>query len=383
MGALERVEVSNLAYELYADDFRGVNDGRKSISRLIGKKLFPPFSIEQCGLYPYDEPEQFEQFIIDIDADGSPIQFTCDPDQLANYFGKNKNAPHFLTPIFFTREVLIKYYSNPTRYEVRDGHLRCHGSWILRLDNNHKEYVIVFLGDLGQGLGHKEQLYWKSFNVAPDGAVSRPNYRRSFLGEWADAESADLAFKAQFEHAQEEWATRIGWPIFKPLVPCDEHLFTALHIPLKEDQSEFDAQVLALTKTLVDSLNEKMLATGVPNLPKDAKGIAKFERFCATHGLNEMGKHVQFLRDLQELRSSGVGHRKSDNYEKVAAKLNLNERGLRETFDSLLRRATALLDALSSAIPQLMSSRAMNANAANPVASVESGTEATDDKLAD
>jgi hypothetical protein len=227
-------------------------------------------------------------------------------------------------------------------------------------------YVIVFLGDLGRGLGHKEQFYRKSHNVPPDGTISDTNYRRSFLAEWADAQSADLAFKAKFDILQKRRTQALGWSVFKPLADGDEHLLTALHIPLSEDQSEFDGQEFALTKTLVDSLNEKMLAKDVPDLPKDAKGITKFEKLCAHHELTKMADHVQFLRDLQDLRSSGVGHRKSANYEKIAAKLKLDERGFRATFEALLRRAIALLDALAAAVPTLTSTGSGKAQNANP-----------------
>jgi hypothetical protein len=53
--------------------------------------------------------------------------------------------------------VLTKYYAHPERYSVEDGFLRCQGLWGLKLDNNHHEYIIVFLGDLGRDLPSDEQ----------------------------------------------------------------------------------------------------------------------------------------------------------------------------------------------------------------------------------
>lgn len=68
---------------------------------------------------------------------------------------------------FSTKEVLKKYYDKPQKYKVEDNYIRCGNLWGLRIDNNHKDYVIVFLGDLGSHLSQNEQLYWRHFNIPP------------------------------------------------------------------------------------------------------------------------------------------------------------------------------------------------------------------------
>ena len=101
-----------------------------SFSRLLGKKLIPPLPLEQSGVWPYEKDEKnYEEFKIGIDGLGAPTYYTSDPDQLANYFGANPEAPNFLTPVYFRREVLAKYYVNPERFSVEDGYLRCGGLW--------------------------------------------------------------------------------------------------------------------------------------------------------------------------------------------------------------------------------------------------------------
>jgi len=86
---------------------------------ILFKKKF-----ETCGLviggkkYVLPEPmssdeesdeEHFQEFIIGTDPAGKPVRHTCDPEQLANYFGANPDAPHYLTSVFFRAEVLSKY----------------------------------------------------------------------------------------------------------------------------------------------------------------------------------------------------------------------------------------------------------------------------------
>lgn len=320
---------------------------RKTLSRLLGKKLIPPFSKEKSGFWPYEEKsEKFEEFIIDVNAEGDPVTYSSDPDGLANYFGANPHAPHYLTPVFFRREVLAKYYANPEKYSISDGQLYCAGLWGLRLDNNHPKYVIAFLGDLGR-LHHEEQKYWRSFNVVPEGGVSRVNFQRSFLGEFADPEKVDLLFKYIFEQFQEGWAEEKGWPLFKPLAEGDKHLYTALHVPLTNDQAEFDGQVLSLTKIIIDSLNEEQLAAAVGGADPESKGISKLEKFLVQAAVPSYQDHVKFLRNLQSLRSAGVGHRKGRNYEKVAKEFGLGEKEQAEVFEDILRRAVLFIQALA------------------------------------
>ena len=72
-------------------------DRQRPCSALDGTKVVPAPHQEKAGVWPFDEHEEvYHEFIIDEDADGEPIRHTCDPDQLANYFGKNPDAPHYL-----------------------------------------------------------------------------------------------------------------------------------------------------------------------------------------------------------------------------------------------------------------------------------------------
>ena len=342
-----------VCYSFHASpcDF-ALNRGYRSFSRLLGKKLIPPLLKDQSGVWPYQEREkEYEEFIIGVDENGSPVTYTCDPNLLANYFGANPGAPHYLTPVFFRREVLAKYYANPEKYSVEDGYLRCAGLWGLRMDNNHPNYVIAFLGDLGRDLPHSEQLYWRSFNTLPEGGVSEVCFRRGFLAQFADPQSPDLRFKYLFERLQRRWQECFGWQLFLPLSDEDSHFYTTLRVPLTNDQAEFDSQVLALTKILVDSINEKRLAAELGGTHANERGISKLERFLEQRQLPERANCIAFLRALQDLRSSGVAHRKGRKYDKVSARFGIGEKDLRRVFKDILSQATDLIIALSKLLP--------------------------------
>lgn len=339
-----------LKYVFSASDARlPLSGGRRTISRIIGKKLIPPGSTQEEQFSARSSVEYGAmEFIIGVDEEGEPILYTSDPSKLSNHFGANPGAPDYLTPVFFKREVLGKYYTQHPKYAVEDGLLRCSGLWGLRIDNNHPKYVVVHLGDLGRDLPPSEQSYWRSFNVPPDGGFSEVAWRRGFLAQWTDSQSEDLSLKALFNKLQETWLRNFGWSLFRPLSVDDSHNMAGLRIPLSESQAEFDAQVLALAKILVDSLNEDGLARSGIEVSKEMRGIGKLAAFLELKDFPQRQQLVQYLRDLYSLRSSGSGHRKGSNYAKASEKFALSEKGLAGGFKDILKQAvdifTELLD---------------------------------------
>ena len=310
---------------------------------------------ETCGLvvggkkYILPEPmpseddakgEYYHEFTIGTDTAGKPERCTCDPEKLEDYFGKNPESPHYLTPVFFRPEVLAKYYAEPSKYSVEDGYLRCGALWGLRMDNDHTDYVVVWLGDLGRDLSETERHYWLSFNIPPEGrGISRTNFRRAMLGLPAGPKRPDLVFKHEYERFNREFREETKADFFLPLHPDDEHFLTGLRLLAKDNQAEFDSQLLALTKVLVDSLNEKEIAKGLTTLGKDEKGISKVEKFFVERGVTGFEPHIKFLRVLQELRSKSAAHRKGSSYDKLLADLQLADEGQQKVFATLLTGA--------------------------------------------
>ena len=130
-----------------------------------------------------------------------------------------------------------------------------------------------------------------------------------------------------------------GWDFFLPLHEEDEHCFVGLHLPASDNQAEFDSQLVALTKIMIDSLNEEAIAQGVISILKDDRGINKLEKYFQAQNASSYEDHIKFLRVLQNLRSTGAAHRKGSNYIKVIADLNLQDEGQQKVFDKLLSSA--------------------------------------------
>ena len=314
----------------------------KTVGSLMGKKYILP------GPMPTDDREEkqegYQEFIIGSDAQGQPIKHTCNPNKLANYFGKNPTAPHYLTPVFFRADVLAKYYADPQKFSVEDGYLRCGGLWGMRMDNDHPDYVVAWLGDLGRDLSEAERNYWLSFNVAPEGRkISETNYKRAFLGVPTNPKKPDLVLKREYKHFCEQFKAANGWDFFLPLHNDDEHFLTGLRLLSKDNQAEFDSQLIALTKVLVDSLNEREITNGLTTLVENDKGITKLEKFLTERRATGYEPHVKFLRVLQDLRSKSAAHRKGSSYDKLIADLQMADEGQQKVFSALLSAGCELI----------------------------------------
>ena len=276
--------------------------------------------------YPYFSDDTYEEFIIGYDKNGDEYSYTCDDKKLSNYFVKKEDAPLTVTPVYFRKSVLDKYYNDPHRYQVE---------------------------------------YWKGYNLAPPpgASLSKTARARWFEGRFYNPEFPDLKFKYQFRMFNERWGKKYSWPLFLPLAKDDEHRFKTLHcLTQPKNPSDFEEQILSMTKVLIDSLNEvelvksiddtnsvvaarlKELNTADKNSVKG--GITKFELFLLTEG-KDMHEYILFLRNLQELRSSTTAHRKSRNKKnKSEDYFQIQSKTQQVVLEDIFVKGVELLDAL-------------------------------------
>lgn len=329
------------------DDSAGFNRVGKSLgyptSLFMAKKVLSPPPIERCNLWGYqDRSQTYADFIINEDEFGEQVTFTCEENRLANNFGKNPEAPNYLTPVFFRSDVLQKYYNNSELYTVTSGSVSCKARWYLRADIDHDDYVAVFLGDLGRDLPESERQYWKGFNIAPTGLMSSMYARRSYLGHWVDPERPDHQFKSAYTEMQEQWNSYHGWKIYRQPHDIDQRILDRLHVPLNETQTEFEDQLLILAKLLVDFLNEKAIGKIIGRGSDNERGLSKLQRFFTHAGYEYVQEDNALLREIQELRSRVAAHSKGSDYNAyIAGKLAGKTK--KEFVRELHRRSTNML----------------------------------------
>ncbi len=326
--------------------FGSCDDGGPPFSRLCGKRLLAP-PHRQSHTERLGGKNLFVDFIIGEDEVGKPREYSADPNGLANFFGKNPEAPNYLTQVHFKREVLDRYFHNPGKYEVSDGVVRNDPHWVFRIDNDHRGRVIAFLGDLGRDLPFTEQLHWRAHNILPDGGLSATAKSRSFDAEPADGEQPEHRFKIAFQQFNNIWLEANGWPLFRPLATGDQHLLTKLHVPTSDNPAELDAQLLGLAKVLVDSLNDEGLNTALASAIPDERSLAKLERYLTYRNYPEIQRDVGALRTIQGLRSSGAAHARGSNYEKALRRRGLEGKPAPFIVSALIEDAIVMLNGLT------------------------------------
>lgn len=330
---------TTLVYEIFGDEER--NFQQYTFSRLLGKKVLLPPPITECGYFPYEKKRTYVEFIIGHDENGCEVMFSSNPDKLSIFFAANPDAPNYLTPVFFKREVLDKYIKRPDLYKVTDGRLTCASLWSMEIDNDHKSYVAAYLGDLGRDLPEDEQLHWKSYNVLCDEKPSKTAIMRDMCNIFAEPNVIDLKFKRDYGILQKKWYDKYDWLIFKELAEKDKYNLDNIRIPSTDSQEEFDTLVLSLVKCIIDSLNEEMFVLSNPTDEKGntIRGISKLQVWLEENGAKNYDGHISFLRNLQDLRSSGTGHRKGKKYDKISRVFGIDEKSLIDIYEQILLQA--------------------------------------------
>jgi hypothetical protein len=336
---------------LRAGLFPGEIDGLP-FSRFLATRVIPGPPVEKSGIWPFDEnDEHFPEFIIEVDENGDEVSHSCNYEALANNFGANPDAPHYLTPIHFRREVLQKYYEKPELYTVSDGLLECGTLWRLQIDNSAQDSVVVFLGDLGRDLPRQERDYWRSFNIPPESPVSQTLIRRAFLGQFAEPTALDLQVRSKYVSIRKAWNDHYGWDLFRAPNPEDAGLLQRLRLPLNDSQSEFETCVRIMTQLFVDAINEGKLGRLLTARIKDEKGISKLQRWFNQEQYPHADRDIRFLRELQDIRSTATAHRKGSSYQDTMTRILGDLRGSAAA-KALLNSSFLMLDGLTEWISE-------------------------------
>lgn len=327
--------------------FENEEKSKLSFGSIIGKQIILPRSIEECGFYPYDGNEKFEEFSVGINSNGTTKYASCNPNNLEKtIISTSLKEFHYYTVIYFDKNVLNKYYTDSSKYSVGDSFVTRKGVWNFRIDNHNESIITAYLGDIGCDLPVEEQTYWKSFNILSDKGQSDLSKRRDWDGDFFDPEISDLCFKNLYLEFIPQWKSKFGWDLFLPLVADDHYCLEDLHLPFSHSQEEFDKLWGYLVKILVDSINQKILKQFV--YVKECKGSINFlNQWFTEQKYIDFDKHINYLKSIQSYRSECVSHRKSSKtYSDICKKIGLVNNNYYEVFDQKLTEGIELLNDL-------------------------------------
>ena len=234
------------------------------------------------------------------------IEVSCDPAGLSNYFQRESDLPLEMSPVFFRAEVVHKYKSDPSKYELTDRSINCRGAWDLETyDINEAGQFHTYLRYLAY-LPYPEQLYWQSFNEWPKGPLSRRAILNDFAGEFDMAYDPLDAVKRKVERLDE--VSPAWWS------PRGKELARVVHYPVTDSETEWANAILAMDQYIIEGFQEKPLKEMAirMEIPID-KGwrSLKLTEVCLI-GKGAAKDHVQgavdALRRVHELRTIVKGH---------------------------------------------------------------------------
>jgi hypothetical protein len=90
-------------------------------------------------------------------------------------------------------------------------------------------------------------------------------------------------------------------------------------------------------------------------------GISRLEAALTGCAVEDAKEHIAFLRQLQNLRSTGSAHRKGEKYQKIARDFGLENQNIRAVITEILQKSIELLDYFIRAV----NSVALSQNSAN------------------
>jgi hypothetical protein len=254
---------------------------------------------------PSSEKREYESFIAHDWKNNVVKEISCAPGQTANYFTES-NLPFELSPAFFRPEVLSKYKADSEKYRLGERSITCRSAWHLKnYDINEAGQVHTYLVYL-RNLPHEEQLYWKSYNEAPKGPISKRAFLRDFEGSWEPLYDPLETLK---DSVRTLHASQVPWWTLR-----SAELIDRVHYPATSSPDEWATELLQLDQMIVEGFESKWLRNKAQMLgrnpdPKFAS-LALVEECLIALGFAEddARRIVAPLRKTHDLRSKLKGH---------------------------------------------------------------------------
>lgn len=343
--SLERIEDnhrttwSNFAWIAIEDE--GFRDAT-AFSNLMGKYIVTgTVTARVRRVDARNADKNYLEYIYAVDAlTGDMKRHTCNPTTLGDY--GDTSRLHSMTPIYFNREVLNRYASEPNRYHVTASRISCLDLWGLDIGTNTVGLIEVYLGELG-ALPEGEQAHWLAHNVPPEGEMDEGRFRRDFLNQSVGSPDPVGDLRRARRRAAEVTAAVLGSPIWRDLDPQAATEFEALLGPTSNDPSALTAPTITLTKSLVDGIDPAPLKEFLGGSQPGEKSIALLRRLLSSLGDTQDAAEV--FAALQAFRSAGgIAHLGGSKAGAARARLGIDGMAPLEAFAHMTVSLTSALN---------------------------------------
>lgn len=262
------------------------------------------------------------------------IETSCAPEFLSNYFEKERTEKPFeISPVFFRPEVLMRFKSDPEKFDLTDRTISCRNAWYLKTyDINEAGQVHTYIGYLAN-LPYEEQLYWQSFNEWPKGPISKRAFENDFEGKFSS--EYDPLHMIKYKIRQLDKKPPAWWKA------RGDSLIDAAHYPATDSVSEWGDEILALDQVLVEGFLSKPLRQLAEEagraVDKQWQSIRLLQDLLEAHGrtADEARAVIEPLTTLHALRSKLKGHGAPSERAEAAKRARTEHSTLRAHFTAL------------------------------------------------
>jgi hypothetical protein len=327
---------------------------RPGFARLLGQYIVRGKRTDRVPRFEERRQDRnYPSFIYKVDAGtGQMLRHTCDPKALGTYFDEDNSRLHFLTPVYFKREVLLPYAAEPNRYRMSRFRLECLSLWGLDMSFSTQGLVEVYLGDLGERLPSDEWGHWLSYNVPPEGWMEEGRFRRDFLNQFVSSPDVPGDVRRARVRAAEVSDRILAGPIWRKLEGDVEAEWESMIGPLSDDTTALGPSLLLLAKALVDAMDPVPLKAFLGDADPNELSLKLLGRFAERIGGGDA--LVEPLRALQDFRSrGGVAHLAGSGRRTALARLGIEGMNTLPAFDLVAERLARCMSDLADLMHEI------------------------------
>lgn len=263
----------------------------------------------------------------------------------------------FLTPVFFNREVLLKYDASPTYHlsfaSTTYGEI-CRGDdFSMPFGINKNGKVVMWLGDIDR-LPDTEQYYLRSENIPSDHSIGSEFYDGQIECIFTDLSRENSLFKSRSIFL-EKCFNKFGIK----LAHLDDEVFdlsVSLNSPVVDTEKERRYVADTLNKIYLESFDNKALGDVITKLGGDSKGLGSIKRLqkvielsCKDIDVAALMCPFYILYDLRVIYSHlGSSESEQEKLDFVIKRLGIVENsGLMDIYASLIKQLNDSFQQLS------------------------------------
>lgn len=263
----------------------------------------------------------------------------------------------FLTPVFFNREILLKYDASPTYRlsfaSTTYGEIRRGDDFSMPFGINKHGKVVMWLGDIAR-LPDTEQYYLRSENVESDHSIGSEFYDGQIECIFTDLSKEDALFKSRSIFL-EVCFTKFGVKV----AHLDNEVFdlsVSFNAPVVDTEKERRHVADTLNKIYLESFDNKMLGDVISQLGGDPKSLGSIKRLqkvielcCSGVDISSLMCPFYVLYDLRVVYSHlGSEQSEHEKLDFVIKRLDIAPNsGLMEIYSSLVENLRESFDKLS------------------------------------